>query len=96
MSEQPVTPADVPEWDVADRLRKALRNAGIGTAEMAAYLGVSRQSVGNWINGRIAPSTQTLRLWALRTGVPYSWLSGSKSALILILATRAFPYALAA
>lgn len=73
MSEAAGTPA-VPQWDVADRLRKALRTAGIGVAEMAEYLGVSRTSVSNWINGRITPSVQTLRLWALRCGVPYPWL----------------------
>jgi transcriptional regulator with XRE-family HTH domain len=73
MSEAAGTPA-VPEWDVADRLRKSLRVAGIGVAEMADYLGVSRTSVSNWINGRIAPSIQTLRLWALRCGVSYPWL----------------------
>ncbi|HEY6279717.1 MAG TPA: helix-turn-helix transcriptional regulator [Streptosporangiaceae bacterium] len=74
MSEMPSAPAGIPEWDVADRLRKALRIAGIGVAEMADYLGVSRTSVSNWINGRVAPSVQTLRLWALRCGVPYFWL----------------------
>jgi transcriptional regulator with XRE-family HTH domain len=73
MSEHPA-PVTVPEWDVADRLRKALRVAGIGVAEMADYLGVSRTSVSNWINGRVQPSVQTLRLWALRCGVPYPWL----------------------
>ena len=74
MSEQPATPANVRRWDVADRMRKALRHAGIGVQEIAAYLGVSRNTVSTWINGRIEPSTQTLRLWALRTGVPYPWL----------------------
>jgi transcriptional regulator with XRE-family HTH domain len=65
---------DVPEWDLADRMRKALRVAGIGPQEMADYLGVSRQSVGNWINGRVEPSLQTLRLWSIRTGVPLEWV----------------------
>jgi transcriptional regulator with XRE-family HTH domain len=77
MTEQP---ASVPQWDVADRLRKALREGGVGVAEMADYLGVSRASVSNWINGRVAPSIQTLRLWALRTGVPYPWLLSGEMA----------------
>src|SRR5215469_3400813 len=64
-----------PQWDMADRLRKALRHSGVGVSEMAAYLGVSRESVSNWINGRIHPSVQTLRLWALRCGVSYDWLT---------------------
>jgi transcriptional regulator with XRE-family HTH domain len=67
---------DVPEWDLADRMRKALRVAGIGPQEMADYLGVSRQSVGNWISGRVEPSLQTLRLWSIRTGVPLEWVLG--------------------
>lgn len=64
----------VPVWDVGDRMRKALREAGIGVGEMAAYLGVARTTVSNWVNGRIEPSVQTLRLWALRCGVDYDWL----------------------
>jgi transcriptional regulator with XRE-family HTH domain len=45
---------------------------------MADYLGVARNTVSTWINGRIAPSKQTLRLWALRSGVPFDWLSGGE------------------
>jgi transcriptional regulator with XRE-family HTH domain len=71
----------VPEWDTADRMRKALREAGIGVQEIADYLGVARNTVSTWINGRIEPSTQTLRLWALRCGVPYGWLTGAAAEL---------------
>jgi transcriptional regulator with XRE-family HTH domain len=68
------TGAAFPVWDTADRMRKGLRIAGLESQEMADYLGVSRTSISNWINGRVAPSRQTLRLWALRTGVSYEWL----------------------
>lgn len=68
----------VPEWDTADRMRKALRVADIGVQEIAEYLGVSRNTVSTWINGRIAPSTQTLRLWALRCGVDFEWLAADE------------------
>jgi transcriptional regulator with XRE-family HTH domain len=64
----------VPEWDLADRLRKALRTSGTGVQEIADYLGVARNTVSTWINGKITPSKQTQRLWALRCGVPYEWL----------------------
>ena len=64
----------VPEFDRADRMRKALRVAGISVQDIAEYLGVARNTVSTWINGRIDPSIQTVRLWALRTGVPYEWL----------------------
>lgn len=69
----------VPEFDTADRMRKALRTSGVGVQDMADYLGVARNTVSTWINGRIQPSTQTLRLWALRTGVPYEWLQHGTS-----------------
>lgn len=67
--------AAVPTWDLADRMRKALRVSGVGVQEMADYLGVTRGTVGNWINGHIVPGMQTQRLWALRCGVPYGWLT---------------------
>lgn len=75
MSTTQATPGvAVPEFDLADRMRKALRASGVGVQEMADYLGVARNTVSTWINGRIEPSTQTKRLWALRTGVPFEWL----------------------
>lgn len=61
-------------WDLADRMTKSLRVSGMKVQDMAEYLGVSRGSVGNWINGRVVPSTPVLKLWALRTGAPYEWL----------------------
>lgn len=67
--------AAIPDWDVADRMRKALRHSGLTVQEMAAFLGVGRNTVSTWINGRIGPSTQTLRLWALRCEVPFEWLA---------------------
>lgn len=66
--------ARIPEWDVADRMRKALRESSVGVQEIADYLGVTRGTVSSWINGRITPSRQTLRLWALKCGVRYEWI----------------------
>lgn len=74
MSEQPASTELAPQWDVADRMRKALRHAEVGVQEVADYLGVTRGTVGTWINGRIEPSVQTLRLVAMRCGVSYEWL----------------------
>jgi len=62
------------EFDLADRMRRALRISESSVQDMAEYLGVSRNTVGSWINGHIVPSKQTLRLWAMRTGVPFVWL----------------------
>ena len=67
------TRADL-EPDLADRMRRSLRLAGVSVQDMADYLEVARNTVSTWINGRITPSGQTLRLWAMRTGVPYEWL----------------------
>jgi transcriptional regulator with XRE-family HTH domain len=64
----------VPPWDTADRMRKALRTSGMSIEEMADYLDVSKRSIGNWIGGRVEPRPYTLRLWALKTGTPYTWL----------------------
>ncbi len=73
MSEQPAA-SQVPSWDLADRMRKSLRHAGMSVQEMADYLDVDRSTVSTWINGRIDPSGSTAKLWAMRTGVPYTWL----------------------
>jgi DNA-binding transcriptional regulator YiaG len=72
--DSPDTNPAIPQFDLADKMRKALRHADLGVGEMADYLGVSRNTVGTWINGRIAPSRQTILLWALKTGVPAEWL----------------------
>lgn len=64
----------IPVFDTPDRLRKSLSHSGTSVSEMADYLGVTRETISRWINGRVDVSTQTLRLWALRTGVPFEWL----------------------
>ena len=70
-----MTTTTVPQFDLADRLRKTLRHHDIGVHEMAAYLEVSRNTVSSWINGRNRPPAATVKLWALRCGVPYEWLA---------------------
>ncbi len=69
----------IPQWTLGDRMGKALDHAGIGMQEMADYLGVSRNSVSNWVHGRITPSRQTLLLWSMRTGVDLDWIARSQS-----------------
>jgi transcriptional regulator with XRE-family HTH domain len=64
----------IPHFGLHDRMRLVLRDRGISVGAMAEYLDVARETVSSWINGHVRPSTQTLRLWALRTGVPYEWL----------------------
>ena len=73
MSEQPVTAAGLPKFDLADKMRKSLRHAGLSVQEMAAEFDVTPRTVSNWINGRVDPSAATAAQWALRTGIPYTW-----------------------
>jgi transcriptional regulator with XRE-family HTH domain len=76
MSEQPAAAAGdaVPVWTFGDRLRKALSHSDTSFQEMAEYLGVSRNTVSNYVNDHIPPTSGTVRLWTLRTGVPFPWL----------------------
>jgi transcriptional regulator with XRE-family HTH domain len=67
-------PAGVPVWDTPDRMRKAIRHAGLSVNAMAAHLDVRRETVSTWLTGRHQPSPAVLRVWALRCGVPYEWL----------------------
>ena len=69
----------VPEWTQGDRLRKSLDHAGITVAEMAAYLETSRNTVGNYLADRTRVPGLVMRQWALRTGVPRSWLETGKT-----------------
>ena len=64
----------IPEWTLHDRMAKSLRAAGMSHQAIADEFGVHRNTVSGWINGRIKPSTATVRLWAVITNVPYEWL----------------------
>jgi transcriptional regulator with XRE-family HTH domain len=69
-----VTTIQVPDWDVHDRVRKAMRNADVGVSQLADYMGVNRSTVSTWINGRIIPPMPALRVIAQRCEVPFEWL----------------------
>jgi transcriptional regulator with XRE-family HTH domain len=68
----------VPEWDLADRMRKALRESGVSVGEMAEYLGVYRSTLSKWLGGVTTPKAGMLRLWAMRTGVDFEWLCAAR------------------
>lgn len=74
MSQAPAAGNAAPEWDLADRLVKALRVGDVGKGEMAEHLGVNPNTVGNYVSGRTKPSRAVLRVWAMRCGVPLEWL----------------------
>lgn len=66
---------NVPDWTLADRLRKAREVAGLNTIELASELGISRHSISNYERGKYAPSRPVVQVWALRTGVDLEWLT---------------------
>jgi len=61
-------------FGLPDRLAKALTVGGVGSQEMADYLGVTRTTISNYTSGRTATKLQTRRLWALKCGVPLEWI----------------------
>ena len=65
----------VPEWTMGDRLRKAREELGLSQKDMAATLGVARNTIGNYELGATEPSAATLRAWARACQVPAEWLA---------------------
>lgn len=58
-------------------MRKCLSASGLSVSRVADDLGVSRNTVGTWINGRITPPLPMQKLWAVRFadyGVTLRWL----------------------
>lgn len=62
------------EMDIHDRMRKALRVADVSVQEIADAVGINRNSVSAWLNGRAKPSELQLKKFAMRTGAPLGWL----------------------
>ena len=62
------------DFDLADRMRKALRVADLSVNEAAERMNVSRNTIGNWLSGRSKPGTEQLVVFAAVTGAPYEWL----------------------
>ena len=64
----------VPEITKGDRYRRARLNTGIGSAEFADRIGVSRNTVSAIESDRTAVRKIVANAWALATGVPVEWL----------------------
>ena len=75
---RPVPPPAVPEWTLADRLRKARDLAGYSQAELANVTGISRQSINRYETGRAVPDRPKLLAWATACHVEYEWLTGGR------------------
>ena len=65
----------IPTWTLGDRMQKALDVSGVSVRQMADELGVSRNTASNYLHGHTKPSRSVLRVWALRTGVPFEWIA---------------------
>lgn len=70
----PISPAALPKWTVADRLRKAREDAGLDQADLADRIGVARSTISNYEGSKTNPRKPILRLWAEETGVSIEWL----------------------
>lgn len=67
-------PGTIPEFDKADRLKKAVGVSNIPVLEMAEYLGVRPETLSRYLNGKADAPLAIVRLIALRTGVPVNWI----------------------
>jgi transcriptional regulator with XRE-family HTH domain len=73
MAEQAST-AGIPTFEMRHRLSLALEASGVTAADMAVELGVSETTIRNYRAGRTTPNRSTLRVWALKCGVPLEWI----------------------
>lgn len=72
-------PAAVPEWNLADRLGKARRHAGLKQADLAKYLGLSARAISGFELGVTQPRIAYLRGWAELCGVDLDWLANGSA-----------------
>lgn len=64
----------IPEVRVHHRMRIALDESGLSVQTISDELGMSRETVSSWINGRRVPNRAQLIAWAQLTSVPVWWL----------------------
>ncbi|HEU4543320.1 MAG TPA: helix-turn-helix domain-containing protein [Jiangellaceae bacterium] len=72
----------VPQWTVADKIRKAREHAGLSQQQLADRLSVTRTSVVNWERGHTRPLRVLLGLLAAETGVDPDWLASDDAKVI--------------
>lgn len=65
----------IPQVTLGWRLRIALEHGSVTRQEMARELGVDPATITRWTHDSgAAPKSGFVKQWALRCGVPYSWL----------------------
>lgn len=70
----PGAPVAVPEWELRDRLARALREVNMSQDEIAHFLGMRRETVSRWMRGMNRPNRPALMAWSTITGVDLGWL----------------------
>ncbi|WP_308188462.1 helix-turn-helix domain-containing protein [Agromyces humatus] len=70
---------DIPQWTIADRLRKARESAGLEQTELAAAAGISRATISTAECGRSVPHRSTVRAWAQVCGVSREWVESGRA-----------------
>jgi transcriptional regulator with XRE-family HTH domain len=74
MSTQPSS-EHIPVWTAGDRFRKAREDAGLTQTELADAIGVDRKTISAYeLDDRKRPMKMVVAAWAMRCGVPVSWL----------------------
>jgi transcriptional regulator with XRE-family HTH domain len=69
------------ETTMGQRIRSMLRRRGILHREAAETLGVSNQTIGNWVSDRNAPRNDQVTALARLLSVDRSWLLSGASGL---------------
>lgn len=75
-------PGRVPEFTLADRLRKARESAGRSQAELAAMLGVSRRTISACEIGDVVVRRPIIISWAMATRTDLFWLEHGRRAYV--------------
>ena len=70
---------NVPQWTVADRLRKAREVAGFSQAELSRETGFSRATIGNAEQAVRPPRRSLLIAVSFATGISLDWLENGET-----------------
>ena len=71
----------IPQWTMADRLRKAREHAGLEQNDLAGRIGLSRGAISAYERAVTVPKRPVLLSISMATGVPLAWLeTGMKPA----------------
>lgn len=74
MTDAQTSAPGVPEWTIADRLKKAREFRGIDQTALATETGIARTTISNYERGATKPSKANVKLIAMATGVDRYWL----------------------